>query len=40
MYVYIYACSLGGPFACLNSTRYGIAWGALGAIYFYCICNR
>jgi len=25
------ARGLGGPFACLNSARYGIAWGALGA---------
>ena len=22
---------LGGPFQCLNSARYGISWGALGA---------
>ena len=26
-----YARGLGGPFACLNSARYGISWGALGA---------
>ena len=25
------AFGLGGPFTCLNSARYGIAWGALGA---------
>jgi len=25
------ARGLGGPFACLNSARYGISWGALGA---------
>jgi glutaryl-CoA dehydrogenase len=25
---------LGGPFGCLNSARYGIAWGALGAAEF------
>lgn len=25
---------LGGPFACLDSARYGIAWGALGAAEF------
>jgi len=25
---------LGGPFSCLNSARYGIAWGALGAAEF------
>ena len=24
-------CGLKGPFTCLNSARYGIAWGALGA---------
>jgi len=28
------ASGLGGPFACLNSARYGIAWGALGAAEF------
>ena len=27
------ARGLGGPFACLNSARYGIAWGALGVAY-------
>lgn len=26
-----YARGLGGPFACLNSARYGISWGAMGA---------
>lgn len=26
-----HASGLGGPFACLNAARYGIAWGALGA---------
>ena len=26
-----HARGLGGPFACLNSARYGISWGALGA---------
>jgi glutaryl-CoA dehydrogenase len=26
-----YARGLGGPFACLNSARYGISWGTLGA---------
>jgi len=26
-----HARGLGGPFACLNSARYGIAWGSLGA---------
>lgn len=26
-----YAKGLGGPFACLNSARYGISWGAMGA---------
>lgn len=26
-----YARGLGGPFACLNSARFGIAWGTLGA---------
>ncbi|XP_055354552.1 glutaryl-CoA dehydrogenase, mitochondrial-like [Paramacrobiotus metropolitanus] len=26
-----HALGLGGPFGCLNSARYGIAWGALGA---------
>ena len=25
------ATGLKGPFTCLNSARYGIAWGALGA---------
>jgi len=25
---------LGGPFACLNSARYGIVWGAMGAAEF------
>ena len=25
------ARGLGGPFACLNSARYGISWGAMGA---------
>ena len=25
------ARGLGGPFSCLNSARYGIAWGVLGA---------
>ena len=25
------ASGLKGPFTCLNSARYGIAWGALGA---------
>ncbi len=29
------ARGLGGPFGCLNSARYGIAWGALGAAE-YC----
>jgi glutaryl-CoA dehydrogenase len=28
------AKGLGGPFACLNRARYGIAWGALGAAEF------
>ncbi len=28
------ARGLGGPFGCLNSARYGIAWGALGAAEF------
>jgi glutaryl-CoA dehydrogenase len=28
------ARGLGGPFACLNRARYGIAWGALGAAEF------
>jgi len=28
------ASGLGGPFGCLNSARYGIAWGALGAAEF------
>jgi len=28
------ATGLGGPFGCLNSARYGIAWGALGAAEF------
>jgi len=27
-------CGLRGPFTCLNSARYGIAWGALGAAEF------
>jgi glutaryl-CoA dehydrogenase len=26
-----HASGLGGPFSCLNSARYGIAWGAMGA---------
>ncbi|EFC48745.1 glutaryl-coenzyme A dehydrogenase [Naegleria gruberi] len=30
-----HASGLGGPFSCLNSARYGIAWGALGAAE-YC----
>ena len=25
---------MGGPFQCLNSARYGISWGALGAAEF------
>ena len=28
------ASGLGGPFQCLNSARYGISWGALGAAEF------
>ena len=28
------ASGLGGPFSCLNSARYGISWGALGAAEF------
>jgi glutaryl-CoA dehydrogenase len=28
------ASGLKGPFTCLNSARYGIAWGALGAAEF------
>lgn len=28
------AVGLGGPFGCLNSARYGIAWGTLGAAEF------
>ena len=28
------ARGLGGPFACLNSARYGIIWGAMGAAEF------
>ena len=28
------AVGLGGPFGCLNSARYGIAWGAMGAAEF------
>jgi glutaryl-CoA dehydrogenase len=30
-----HARGLGGPFSCLNSARYGIAWGAMGAAE-YC----
>ncbi|KAJ3485288.1 hypothetical protein NLI96_g5056 [Meripilus lineatus] len=26
------AKGLGGPFGCLNSARYGISWGAMGAL--------
>lgn len=29
-----YVKGLGGPFGCLNSARYGISWGALGAAEF------
>src|SRR6478609_7917977 len=28
------ATGLAGPFGCLNSARYGIAWGAMGAAEF------
>ncbi len=30
--IFFPACQ--GPFGCLNSARYGIAWGALGAAEF------
>ncbi len=34
------AAGLKGPFTCLNSARYGIAWGALGAAEFCWHCAR
>jgi len=30
----VHARGLGGPFSCLNSARFGISWGALGAAKF------